>query len=163
MLKKLFIASCFVSALFAAQEVTFAIIKPDAVAAHHVGEILTIIEQSGFQIVAMEMRTIDRSLVEHFYAEHKGKPFFARLTSFMTSGPVVTLALKRENAVASWRQLMGATDPQKAALGTIRARFAKNMDEGNAVHGSDSVESAQHELGIFFPMLKIKQTATCAA
>ena len=132
-----------------ALERTFGIIKPDAVANGHVGEILTIIEQSGFRIVAMKMRRIAKNEAEAFYAVHKARPFFPGLVTFMTEGPVVVLALERENAIAKWRDVMGATNPANAAEGTIRKRFAQNI-ERNCVHGSDAAETASEEIPFFF-------------
>src|SRR6185437_13280768 len=132
-----------------ALERTFGIIKPDAVANGHVGEILTIIEQSGFRIVAMKMRRIAKNEAEAFYAVHKARPFFSGLVTFMTEGPVVVLALERENAIVKWREVMGATNPANAAEGTIRKRFAQNI-ERNCVHGSDAAETASEEIPFFF-------------
>lgn len=131
-------------------EHTLAIIKPDAVAAGHVGEIISMIEKAGFQIEAMGLAQLDREHAEEFYEEHKGKPFFNGLVDFMISGPIVVMAIAKENAVEDWRKLMGATDPKKAAEGTVRRKFGKSLDEGNAVHGSDSIESAERELNLFF-------------
>lgn len=132
-----------------AVERTFGIIKPDAVAKGHTGEILTIIEQSGFRIVGMKMRRISKQEAEGFYAVHATRPFFSGLVTFMTEGPVVVLALERENAIAKWREIMGATNPANAAEGTIRKRFAENI-ERNSVHGSDAVETAAVEIPFFF-------------
>jgi nucleoside-diphosphate kinase len=132
-----------------ALERTFGIIKPDAVAKGHTGEILTIIEQSGFRIAGMKMRRISKQEAEAFYAVHAARPFFAGLVNFMTEGPVVLLALERENAIAKWREVMGATNPANAAEGTIRKRFAENI-ERNSVHGSDAAETAAVEIPFFF-------------
>ncbi len=132
-----------------ALERTFGIIKPDAVANGHVGEILTILEQNGFRIVGMKMRRIGKQEAEAFYAVHRERPFFAGLVKFMTEGPVVVLALEREDAVAKWREVMGATNPANAADGTIRKRFAENI-ERNSVHGSDAQETAAQEIPFFF-------------
>lgn len=132
-----------------ALERTFGIIKPDAVANGHIGEILTIIEQSGFRIVAMKMRRIAKNEAEAFYAVHKARPFFPGLVTFMTEGPVVVLALERENAITKWREVMGATNPANAAEGTIRKRFAQNI-ERNCAHGSDAAETAAEEIPFFF-------------
>lgn len=132
-----------------ALERTFGIIKPDAVANGHTGEILTIIEQSGFRIVGMKMRRISKQEAEAFYAVHAARPFFAGLVTFMTEGPVVLLALERESAIAKWREVMGATNPANAAEGTIRKRFAENI-ERNCVHGSDAAETAAVEIPFFF-------------
>ena len=130
-------------------ERTFAIIKPDAVANGHVGEILTLIEQNGFRVVAMKMRRLSKAEAEAFYEVHKERPFYGGLVKFMTEGPVVVLALERENAIAKWREVMGATNPANAAEGTIRKRFAENI-ERNAVHGSDAPETAALEIPFFF-------------
>ncbi len=132
-----------------ALERTFGIIKPDAVASGYTGEILTIIEQSGFRIVGMKMRRISKQEAEAFYAVHAARPFFAGLVTFMTEGPVVLLALERENAIAKWREVMGATNPANAAEGTIRKRFAENI-ERNSVHGSDAADTAAIEIPFFF-------------
>lgn len=128
---------------------TFGIIKPDAVQAGHVGEILTIIEQNGFRVLGMKMRRISKPEAEAFYAVHKARPFFPGLVTFMTEGPVVLLALQREDAIAKWREVMGATNPANAAEGTIRRRFAANI-ERNCVHGSDAPETASEEIPFFF-------------
>lgn len=128
---------------------TFGIIKPDAVQAGHVGEILTIIEQNGFRVLGMKMRRISKPEAEAFYAVHKARPFFPGLVTFMTEGPVVLLALQREDAIAKWREVMGATNPANAAEGTIRKRFAENI-ERNCVHGSDAPETAAEEIPFFF-------------
>lgn len=132
-----------------ALERTFGIIKPDAVADGHTGNILTIIEQNGFRIVGMKMRRITKNEAEAFYAVHKARPFFAGLVTFMTEGPVVVLVLERENAITKWRDVMGATNPANAAEGTIRKRFAANI-ERNCVHGSDAAETAAQEIPFFF-------------
>src|SRR5689334_10609613 len=124
-----------------AVERTLGIIKPDAVSKGHTGEILTIIHENSFRIVGMKMRRIAKSEAEAFYAVHKERPFFSGLVSFMTEGPVVVLVLEREDAVSKWRQVMGATNPANAADGTIRKRFAENI-ERNSVHGSDARETA---------------------
>jgi len=130
-------------------ERTFAIIKPDAVANGHVGEILTLIEQNGFRVVGLKMRRLSKAEAEAFYEVHKERPFYGGLVKFMTEGPVVVLALERENAIAKWREVMGATNPANAAEGTIRKRFAENI-ERNAVHGSDAPETAALEIPFFF-------------
>lgn len=133
-------------------ERTFAIIKPDAVAAGHSGDIIRLIELNGFSILRMEKRMISRAEAEMFYGVHKARPFFGELVSYMTSGPVIVLALERENAIASWRELMGATDPKKATLGSLRRMFGTHIGS-NATHGSDAPETAAFELGLFFPTL----------
>lgn len=133
-----------------ALERTLSIIKPNAVEAHHVGAILQRFEQEGFTIVAMRMTHLSRAQAEGFYAVHKERPFFADLVKFMTRSKVVVLVLERENAIAKYREVIGATDPAKAADGTIRKLYGKNVEE-NAVHGSDSPATAQFEIGWFFP------------
>jgi len=132
-----------------ALERTFAIIKPDAVAKGQSGEILSMIERAGFRVVAMRLRHLTKKDAEAFYAVHKSRPFFNGLVTFMTEGPVVTLVLESENAIAKWRDLMGATNPANAAEGTIRRRFAENI-ERNCVHGSDAPETAAVEIPFFF-------------
>lgn len=130
-------------------ERTFSIIKPDAVAKNVIGKIYSRFETNGLQIVASKMLRLSREQAEGFYAEHKGRPFFPALIEFMTSGPVMVQVLEGENAVAKNRELMGATNPQEAAEGTIRADFAESID-ANAVHGSDATESAAREIAYFF-------------
>ncbi len=128
---------------------TLAIIKPDAVAAGNAGRILAIIEEKGFKVLGLRMTCLRREQAEGFYAVHRGKPFFADLVRFMTEGPVIVLVLEAENAVARWREVMGATNPANAAEGTLRKRFAESI-ERNAVHGSDSAENAAIEVAFFF-------------
>lgn len=130
-------------------EKTFAIIKPDAVAKNNIGGILAEIEKHGFKIKAMRMIHMSRPQAEGFYAVHKERPFFGELVDFMTEGPCVVLCLQREDAVAKWRELMGATNPANAAEGTIRKMFAESIGR-NATHGSDSKENAAIELAWFF-------------
>ncbi|WP_438970350.1 nucleoside-diphosphate kinase [Methylophaga sp.] len=130
-------------------ERTLSIIKPDAVAKNVIGEIYTRFEKAGLKIVAAKMMHLTQEQAEGFYAEHKERPFFNDLVSFMTSGPVTVSVLEGENAVLTHRDLMGATNPAEAEAGTIRADFAQSIDE-NAVHGSDSVESAAREVAYFF-------------
>ena len=132
-----------------AVETTFSIIKPNAVKKNAIGSIIQMFEKNGLKVAAMKISLIDKAKCETFYAEHKERPFFGELVSFMTSGPVVLMALKGENAVTRNREIMGATDPKKAAPGTLRALFGDNVGE-NAVHGSDSATSAERELKIFF-------------
>lgn len=132
-----------------AVERTLSIIKPDAVAKNVIGEILSRFEKAGLKIVAMQMKQLSKEEAEGFYAEHKERPFFADLVAFMTSGPVVVQVLEGENAIALNRELMGATNPQEAAEGTIRRDFAESID-ANAVHGSDSPASAEREIAFFF-------------
>ena len=131
-------------------ERTLAIIKPDAVAARHTGRIIQRIEESGFQIRAMRMLHLTQKEAEGFYAVHRERPFFASLTKFMSSGPVVVLALEASDAIKKWRTLMGATDPGKADAGTLRKEFGSSI-ENNATHGSDAPDTAAFELGYFFP------------
>ncbi len=130
-------------------ERTLSIIKPDAVAKNVIGQIYSRFEGAGLRIVAAQMLQLSREQAEGFYAEHKGRPFFPALIDFMTSGPVVVQALEGEGAIALNRELMGATNPKNAAPGTIRADFADSID-ANAVHGSDSPESAVREVAYFF-------------
>lgn len=132
-----------------AVERTLSIIKPDAVAKNVIGQIESRFENAGLRLVAMKMVQLSREQAEGFYAEHKERPFFADLVAFMTSGPVVVQVLEGEGAVLKNRELMGATNPKEAAPGTIRADFAQSIDE-NAVHGSDSAESAAREISYFF-------------
>ncbi len=132
-----------------ALERTFGIIKPDAVKNGNTGDILSMIEKDGFRIVGMKMRRLGKHEAEAFYGVHKERPFYSGLVTFMTEGPVVVLALERENAIARWRELMGATNPANAAEGTIRKRFAENI-ERNSVHGSDAPETAAQEIPFFF-------------
>jgi nucleoside-diphosphate kinase len=128
---------------------TFAIIKPDAVRAGNIGNIIQRITDNGFKIRAMKMIHMTKPVAEGFYAVHRERPFFGELVLFMTSGPSVLLALERENAVQAWRDLMGPTDSTKAPKGTIRGDFGANVQE-NATHGSDSPENARIELSYFF-------------
>ena len=130
-------------------ERTFAIIKPDAVAAGHTGAILSIIEEHGFKIIGMRKLQMSLKTAEGFYGVHRERPFFGSLVSFMSEGPVVVLALERENAVKTWRDVMGATNPANAAEGTVRKRFASSI-ERNASHGSDAPETAAAEIAYFF-------------
>ncbi len=132
-----------------AVERTLSIIKPDAVGKNVIGEILSRFEKNGLKVVAIKMLHMDDEQAGGFYAEHKERPFFAPLVEFMTSGPVTVQVLEGENAIAKNRELMGATNPQEAAAGTIRADFASSID-ANAVHGSDSATSAEREIGYFF-------------
>lgn len=132
-----------------ALERTFSIVKPDAVAKNVIGEIYSRFEKNGLSIVASKMLRLSREQAEGFYAEHKGRPFFPALIEFMTSGPVMVQVLEGENAILKNRELMGATNPQEAATGTIRADFADSID-ANAVHGSDAPESAAREIAYFF-------------
>lgn len=131
-------------------ERTFFIIKPDAVEKNKIGGILSKIEETGFKIVALRHVHLSRPMAEGFYAVHKARPFFGELVEFMTRSPVVLGVLEKDDAVAGWRKLMGATDPAKADAGTIRKLFGSNVGE-NATHGSDSLENAKIEIGYFFP------------
>jgi nucleoside-diphosphate kinase len=128
---------------------TFSIIKPDAVAAGHAGQILAMIEEAGFRLLGARMLRLRREQAQEFYAVHRSKGFYDSLVSFMTEGPVVVLALEREDAIAKLREVMGATNPANAAEGTIRKRFAASI-ERNAIHGSDAPETAATELHFFF-------------
>ena len=133
---------------------TFSIIKPDAVAKNVIGQIYARFEAAGLKIIASRMARLSRADAEAFYAVHKDRPFFNDLVTFMISGPVMIQALEGDNAVLKNRDLMGATDPKKAAPGTIRADFADSID-ANAVHGSDAAETAAVELAFFFPSMNI--------
>ena len=137
-------------------ERTLAIIKPDAVQNGHAGKILDRILQEGFAVRAMKLVTLTQAQAEGFYAVHAERPFFGELTAFMSSGPCVPLVLERENAVTTWREVIGATNPAEAAEGTIRKLFATSMGE-NAVHGSDSPENGVKEGRYFFPESEIVQ------
>ena len=134
-------------------ERTLAIIKPDAMQRGHKDAIIAIIKKNGFSIVAQKETQLSEKEAGDFYAEHKERPFFGELVSFMTVGPVTLLVLEKENAVQAWRDLMGATDPLKAEEGTIRKAFGISLKEGNATHGSDSLASAAREVSYFFPEL----------
>jgi nucleoside-diphosphate kinase len=135
---------------------TLAIIKPDAVASRHAGKIIQRIEDAGFQIRAMRLRHLTQQEAEGFYAVHRERSFFASLTKFMSSGPVVVMALEAPDAITKWRTLMGATDPAKAEAGTLRKEFGKSI-ETNATHGSDAPETAAFELGYFFAGIDFTQ------
>jgi nucleoside-diphosphate kinase len=137
-----------------AVERTLSIIKPDAVAKNVIGEIYTRFEKAGLRIVAARMKHLSRTEAEGFYAVHRERPFFKALVDFMVTGPVMIQVLEGENAVATHRDLMGATDPKKAEKGTIRADFADSIDE-NAVHGSDSAENAAKEIAYFFRVTEL--------
>jgi nucleoside-diphosphate kinase len=137
-----------------AVERTLSIIKPDAVANNVIGEIYSRFEGAGLKVIAARMKQLSRADAEGFYAVHRERPFFKDLVDFMTSGPVMIQVLEGESAVQKNRDLMGATDPKKAAKGTIRADFAQSID-ANAVHGSDSAQNAAVEITYFFPTLDI--------
>ena len=137
-----------------ANERTLAIIKPDALAARHQASILQRIIQEGFEIVALQQLHLSQRQVESFYAEHQGQYFFEGLCNFMTSGPSIVVALERENAVSHWREVIGKTNPEEAAIGTIRKEFGSKTNR-NAVHGSDSVENGRKECAFFFAEMNV--------
>lgn len=137
-----------------AKEMTFSIIKPNAVKKNVIGDIIEKFEANGLKIAAAKLTVLSRKKCEEFYAEHKERPFFGELVDFMTSGPVMLMVLSGENAVLKNREIMGATDPKKANPGTIRAIFGDNVGE-NAVHGSDSPTSAAREIQLFFEKAEI--------
>jgi nucleoside-diphosphate kinase len=136
-----------------ARERTLSIVKPDAVEKNHAEAILTLLKKEGFEILAQKKLHLTKAQAEGFYAVHKGRGFFDELITFMTRSPVVVSVLERDDAVAKYRQVMGATDPKKADKGTIRDLYGSNVGE-NAVHGSDSLENATIEIAYFFPDLK---------
>lgn len=135
-------------------ERTFSIIKPNAVANNDIGAIYARFERAGFKIIASKMLRLNREQTEGFYAEHKGRPFFDGLVEFMTSGPIMVQVLEAENAVQRNRDIMGATNPDNALAGTLRADYADSFT-ANAVHGSDAIESAQREIAYFFTKSEI--------
>jgi nucleoside-diphosphate kinase len=135
-------------------ERTFSIIKPDAVKAGRAGDILARVEKAGFKLVALRLRRLSRAEAEGFYNVHRERPFFASLCAFMSSGPCITMVLERDGAIARLRELMGATDPAKAAAGTIRKDFASSI-EANCMHGSDAPDTAAFEIGYFFPGIQL--------
>lgn len=139
-----------------AMEKTFSIIKPNAVQKNVMGEIMTRFEKKGLRIAAAKFTKLTREKAEGFYIEHKERPFFQSLVHFMTSGPVMLMVLEGENAVALNREIMGATDPSKANPGTIRKDFADSI-EANAVHGSDSIKSAEREIAYFFDTAEVQK------
>ncbi|HLR47155.1 MAG TPA: nucleoside-diphosphate kinase [Deinococcales bacterium] len=130
-------------------ERTYAMIKPDGVKRGLTGELIGRIERKGFRIVGLKQLVISRETAEQHYGEHRDKPFFEGLVSFITSGPAVAMVLEGENAISEWRKMMGATNPKDAAPGTVRGDFATTLDE-NVAHGSDAPETAEREIGIFF-------------
>jgi nucleoside-diphosphate kinase len=138
-----------------ALEKTLTIIKPDAVSAGQVGDIIKILEANQFKIRQARLVNLTRQEAEGFYAVHRARPFFASLTEFMSSGSALVMVLERENAIARLREVMGATDPAKAADGTIRKLYAQNI-EHNAIHGSDAPETAAYEIGYFFPGIELQ-------
>jgi nucleoside-diphosphate kinase len=133
---------------------TFAIVKPDAVTGKKMGRILAKIEDAGFTILAAKLMHMTAPQAGGFYAVHKERPFYASLCRFMTQGPSLVMVLEADNAIAKWRELMGATDPAKAASGTVRKEFASSI-EANAVHGSDAPETAAFEISYFFSALEL--------
>src|SRR6476659_1540234 len=137
-------------------EMTFAIIKPDAVRARVAGKIIQRIEDEGFTIRAMRLVKLSKAEAEGFYAVHRERPFFGSLTAFMSSGPAVVLALEAPDAIKKWRTLMGATDPAKADAGTLRKDFGKSI-ENNATHDSDAPDTAAYEVGYFFPGIEFSR------
>lgn len=147
-------------------ERTLSIIKPDAVRKNHIGDIISRFEKKGLRPIAMKMAQLSTQQAGAFYEVHKDRPFYNDLVTFMTSGPVLIMVLEGENAVSANREIMGATDPKKAASGTIRADFADSIDE-NAVHGSDSAENAAAEIAFFFAKYKLcsrtKTTSRCCS
>jgi nucleoside-diphosphate kinase len=136
-----------------AGRITFTMIKPDAVSKNNIGPILQMINEAGFRICAMKYLMLPMDQAEKFYAVHEGKPFFRGLVEFMSSGPIVAAILEKDNAVSDFRELIGSTNPANAAAGTVRARFAENV-QNNAVHGSDSDENAVIESDFFFPKIE---------
>ena len=130
-------------------ERTLCILKPDAVRNQNIGNIVAMIQAAGFRILGMKQITITKAVAGEFYAVHKERPFYGELVNFMSSGAIVPIALEKENAVADWRTLIGATDPAEAAEGTVRKKYATSKGE-NAVHGSDSVENGGNEVAFFF-------------
>ena len=137
-----------------ALEQTFAIVKPDAVASAHTGQILSMIEHAGFRMRGLKMLRLSKQQAEAFYEVHRERPFYGGLVQFMTEGPVVVMVLERDNAIKHWRELMGATNPEKAAEGTIRKKFASSV-ERNCVHGSDAPETALVEIPFFFSLSEL--------
>jgi len=135
-------------------ERTFSIIKPDAVKAGQAGQILARLEKAGFKLLALRLRRLTREEAEGFYHVHRQRPFFASLAAFMSSGPCITMVLEGDDAIARLREVMGATDPAKAAAGTIRKDFATSI-EANCIHGSDAAETAQFEIAYFFAGLEL--------
>lgn len=141
-----------------ANQRTLCIVKPDAVEKRRAGAILARIEESGFRILAMRMRHLTRGEAEGFYEVHRQRPFFGELVQFMSRSPVIVAVLEKDEAVTGWRDLMGATDPAKAAPNTIRKLFGSNVGE-NATHGSDSLENAQREIAYFFAGSEVSPSA----
>jgi nucleoside-diphosphate kinase len=135
---------------------TFSIIKPDAVASGKAGKILSLLEENGFRVAALRMTKLSQAQAEGFYAVHRERPFFGSLVKFMTEGPVIVMALEREDAVRKLREVMGATNPANAAEGTVRKLYAESI-ERNAIHGSDAPETAAEELKYFFTTVELSQ------
>ena len=135
-------------------ERTLAIIKPDAVASNYSGKIIDVLEENGFSIVGMKKIKLSKEDAEKFYIVHKERPFYSSLTTFMSEGPIIVMVLEKENAIEEYRKLMGATNPEDAEEGTIRKKFGTNI-ERNAVHGSDSKESASFEIPFFFSEIEL--------
>jgi nucleoside-diphosphate kinase len=135
-------------------EITLSLVKPDGVKKNHVGEVIRRFEQKGLRVVGLKMLQLTKRQAEGFYLVHKSRPFYNDLTTFMSSGPIVAMALKGENAIVKVREIMGATDPKKAEAGTIRADLGGGIEE-NVVHGSDSKDSALYELPYFFNTLEL--------
>jgi len=135
-------------------ERTLAIIKPDAVASNYSGKIIDMLEENGFSIVGMKKIKLSKEDAEKFYIVHKERPFYSSLTTFMSEGPIIVMVLEKENAIEEYRKLMGATNPEDAEEGTIRKKFGTNI-ERNAVHGSDSKESASFEIPFFFSEIEL--------
>jgi nucleoside-diphosphate kinase len=135
---------------------TFSIIKPDAVATGKAGKILSLLEDNGFRVVGLRMVKLSQAQAEGFYAVHRERPFFGSLVTFMTEGPVIVMALEREDAVKKLREVMGATNPANAAEGTVRKLYAESI-ERNAIHGSDAPETAAQELAYFFTGIELSQ------
>ena len=136
-------------------ERTLSIVKPDGTEKNVIGEVVSRFEKNGINVIALKMVKLTKEDAEGFYAVHRERPFFGSLTDFMSRGPIVVMALEGENAIAKVREIMGATNPEEAAEGTIRKDFASNIEE-NTVHGSDSPESAEYEINYFFNALELK-------
>ncbi len=153
MFVKCYVKSNWTKTLIMTGNLTFTMIKPTAVKNNHIGDILKMINEAGFKIVAMKYTRLSPERAAAFYAVHKGKPFYENLVSFMCSGPIVAAILEKENAVEDYRSFIGATNPEKAEEGTVRKRYATSMTE-NAVHGSDSDENAAIEADFFFSQLE---------
>lgn len=148
---------CLIHAALCAEQ-TLSIIKPDAVKNHHIGNILSRFEKAGLNIDALKMTKLTKEQAAKFYAEHRERSFYPELIEFMSSGPIVAIVLEGDDAIAKYRKLMGATDPKKADQGTIRAEFGESTGK-NAVHGSDSPQAAQREIGFFFQPDEIYPTS----